>query len=182
MKQNRGSCFFLLSHCFLWLFDPFLKGLAVQMIIKQSLEEHRPFSSVWNSLSVFTTSQDLFEEPKSNMYLQNISQLCELQTERSRWLLLHSGSFMLYSAQNMYLVSLRFWMILWTPFRSSRRHLEYYLIMLSRSAFHSVLKAKEDKNVLHFSYWCEIWTVVSGHWITACSLFQKRNCAALFSA
>lgn len=37
MKQHIGSCFFLLSHWLRWLFDPFLKGLAVQVVIKQFL-------------------------------------------------------------------------------------------------------------------------------------------------
>lgn len=71
MKQNIGSCFFLLSHCFLWLFDQYLKGLAAQLVIKQFLEEHRPFG-VFRTVSPFS--------PLLRISLKNQSQRCVFKT------------------------------------------------------------------------------------------------------
>lgn len=71
MKQHTGSCFLLLSHWFRWLFDPFLKGLAAQLVIKQCLEEHRPFG-VFRTVSPFS--------PLLRISLKKQSQRCIFKT------------------------------------------------------------------------------------------------------
>lgn len=55
----------------MWLFDPSLKGLAVQLVIKHSVEEHRPFG-------VFPTVFQFLPLPRIS--LKNQSQKCVFKT------------------------------------------------------------------------------------------------------
>lgn len=129
MKQNIGSCSFLLSHCFLWLFDPFLKGLAVQLVIKHSVEQHRPFGvfpAVFPFSPLFRIS--LKSQSQKRAFKTRLNFVSCRQKDLDYFCCTVGTSwYLVFRRTNVIECPLGFLIILMTPFRSSRQHLEYCL-------------------------------------------------------